>query len=132
LNDSSKKTHPVLRFFLCLLFGFAAGCVATGFFFYRQRSSTTGELDNQYSFEYGRATEVIGRLEEELGRERELNRQLRDNNNRARELTADLADTTQRNVRNLQDSVVLIGEIREKLKVLEDFYANRNPGGGSP
>jgi hypothetical protein len=111
---------------------FAAGCVATGFFFNRQRSPTVGELDYQYSFEYGRATETIGRLEEELGRERELNRQLRDNNNRARELTADLTDTTERNVRNLQDAVVLIGEIREKLKVLEDFYTNRNPGGGSP
>jgi hypothetical protein len=111
---------------------FAAGCVATGFFFNRQRPPTVGELDTQYSFEYGRATEAIGRLEEELGRERELNQQLRDNNNRARELTADLADTTERNVRNLQDAVVLIGEIREKLKVLEDFYSNRDPGGSTP
>jgi hypothetical protein len=132
LNDSTKKTHPVLRFFLCLLFGFAAGCIATGFFFYRQRSTTAGELDNQYSFEYGRATEVISRLEEELGRERELNRELREHNSRARELAADLTDTTDRNVRDLQDAVVLIGEIRSKLKVLEDFYTNRNPGSGAP
>jgi hypothetical protein len=132
LNDFSRKIKRGLRFLLFFLLVFAAGCLVTGFFFNRQRPPTVGELDNQYSFEYGRATEVIGRLEEELGRERELNRQLREYNNRARELTADLTDTTERNVRNLQDAVVLIGEIREKLKVLEDFYSDRNPGGGSP
>ena len=132
MNDSTKKPNRVLRVLLFLFLAFAAGCVAAGFFFNRQRPPTTGELDTQYAFEYGRATETIGRLEEELGRERELNRQLREHNNRARELTSDLTDTTERNVRNLQDAVILVGEIREKLKVLEDFYADRNPGGGAP
>jgi len=40
------------------------------------------------------------------------------NNNRARKLTGELTGTTQRNVRNLQEAVGLIGEIRAKLKVL--------------
>ena len=117
---------------LYLFLAFSAGCLATGLLFNRQRPPTIGELDNQYAFEYGRAAEVIGRLEEELGRERELNRELREHNSRARELTAELTDTTDRNVRNLQDAVVLVGEIRKKLKVLEDFYADRAPGGGAP
>ena len=115
-----------------MLLAFLAGCLAAGFFFYRQRSPAIGELDNQYAVEHGRAAEIVGRLEEELGRERELNRALREHNNRARELASGLTDTVERNVRNLQDAVVLIGEIRAKLKVLEDFYIDRDSGGGAP
>ena len=40
------------------------------------------------------------------------------NNNRAREITGGLTRTVERNVRNLQEAVGLIGEIRAKLKVL--------------
>jgi len=75
-----------------------------------------------------RATEIIGRLEAELARERELNRQLREHNIRARELTEGLTGTAERNVRNLQDAIGLIAEIRVKLNVLENFYNNSNPG----
>jgi hypothetical protein len=114
-----------------MLLAFIAGCLAAGFFFYRYGSPTIGGLDNKYSFEHGRATEIIGRLEEELGRERELNRELREHNNRAREIAAGLTDTAERNVRNLQEAVVLVGEIRAKLKVLEDFYTGGNSGGGA-
>ena len=69
------------------------------------------------------------KLETELTRERELNRELREHNKRARELTEELAGTSKRNVRNLQEAVLVVGEIRTKLKVLEEFYANRTPGG---
>jgi len=48
------------------------------------------------------------------------------NNNRARKIAGELTGTTQRNVRNLQEAIGLISEIRKKLKILEDFYANSN------
>ena len=47
---------------------------------------------------------------------------------RARELTEGLTATSERNVRNLQDAISLIGEIRTKLKVLADFYAGSDSG----
>jgi hypothetical protein len=56
--------------------------------------------------------------------------QLREHNNRAGELVEGLTGTARGNVRNLQDAVGLIGEIRKKLKVLEDFYADSRSGGG--
>jgi hypothetical protein len=124
LNEKKRRFWPLFLF----LFAFVCGAVAAGFLVYKLRPGTIGELDQRYAAEYAGATETIGRLEEELGRQRELNRQLREHNQRARELTAGLADTTERNVRNLQDAVGLIGEIRAKLKVLEDFYANSDPG----
>jgi len=33
-------------------------------------------------------------------------------------------------IRNLQDAVTIISEIRKKLKVLEDFYNNSDPSNG--
>ena len=128
MHETSKK----IRLVGIVLLAFASGAVLSGLFLHRQRSATTGELDNQYALEYRRAAETIGRLEEELGRERELTRELREHNNRAREIASGLTDTTERNVRNLQEAVGLINEIREKLKVLADFYADSDPGGGSP
>ena len=119
------------RYVLFLVLAFAAGCLCAGIFFIGQRSYTTRELDQRYYNQHDGATDIIGRLEEELGRERELNRQLREHNTRARELAEGLADSTARNVRNLQDAVAIIGEIREKLKVLEDFYNNSNSGNSS-
>ena len=110
------------HFVVFLLLAFLAGCLVTGLFFNRNRFTSIGELDQRYNSQYTRATEIIGRLEDELGRERELNRQLREHNNRARELAEGLADTTERNVQNLQDAIGLIGEIRMKLKILSDFY----------
>jgi len=115
---------------LYLLLAFLAGCLCAGLFFNRQRFTNIGELDKRYANEHARATETIGRLEEELGRERELNRQLREYNNRARKLTGELTGTVERNVRNLQEAVGLIGEIRAKLKILADFYADSDPGDG--
>lgn len=120
------------RSLLYLFAAFAAGCVLSGIFFYRQRSRSIGELDQRYGHEYTGAAETIGRLEEELGKERELNRALRDHNSRARELAEGLADSSQRNVRNLQDAVGLIGEIRKKLTVLAEFYADSGSRGGTP
>jgi hypothetical protein len=116
------------RFVLCILLAFLIGCVLTGIFITLHRPRTIGELDSRYAVQYTRATEIIGKLETELGREREYNRQLREHNNRARELAEGLTDTADRNVRNLQDAVGLIGEIRKKLKVLEDFYADSDTG----
>jgi len=118
------------RFILCLILAFFCGCLCAGLFFNRHRFANTGDLTARYDQQHGRATEIIGRLEAELVRERELNRQLREHNNRARELAEGLAGTAERNVRNLQDAVSLIAEIRAKLKVLENFYNSRNPGDG--
>jgi len=116
------------RFIVCLILAFLCGCLCAGLFFNRQRLTGSGELDNRYNRQHGRATEIIGRLETELSRERELNRQLREHNNRARELTEGLTGTVERYVRNLQDAVGLIAEIRAKLKVLENFYNSSDPG----
>ncbi|MDR0441963.1 MAG: hypothetical protein LBH44_00990 [Treponema sp.] len=116
------------RFFLILLVAFSVGSLAAGIFIGRQRPGTIGELDRRYAYEHGRAAEIIGQLEEELGREREYNRRLREHNNRARELAEGLTVAAERNVRNLQDAIVLIGEIRKKLKILEDFYTKSDTG----
>jgi len=115
------KTH--LRFLLLLLLAFLAGCLFTGLFFNRHRFTNAGELDRRYNFEHASATETVRRLERELERERGINRQLREHNSRAREIAEGLADTSERNVRNLQDAIGLIQEIREKIKILEDFYS---------
>jgi hypothetical protein len=118
------------RYVLFVILAFIAGCLLTGFFFSRRRFAGIGELDQRYYSQYGRAAETVGRLEEELGRERELNRRLREHNNRARDLADGIARTSERNVRNLQDAVAIIGEIRAKLKVLAEFYADSNTGNG--
>ena len=100
-----------LRPLLFLLLAFAAGCVCTGLFLNRQGPANIGELDTRYALQHGRATEIVGRLETELERERELNRKLRNHNTRARELALGITGTAERNVRNLQDAVGLIGGI---------------------
>ena len=120
-----KKNFPILLF---LFLAFFAGAFVSGFFFCRQRPSGAGELDSRYNLEHARAAEIIGRLEEELGREREFNSRLREHNNRARELAEELTASSERNVRNLQDAVGLIGEIRRKIKILADFYSDSGPG----
>ena len=125
------ETRHRLRPLLFLLLAFLAGGLCAGLLLNRQGPSTVGELDRRYDQQHGRATETIGRLEDELERERDINRQLREHNTRARELTEELTGSSERNVRNLQDAIVLIGEIRAKLKVLEDFYADSDPGGGT-
>ena len=116
------------RLYIFILLAFLAGCIFAGLFFAGQRPAAVGELDQRYAAEYAGATEIIGRLEEELARERDLNRKLREHNTRARELTEGLADSSERNVRNLQDAISLIAEIRTKLKVLADFYLHSDPG----
>jgi len=125
-----------LRLLLFLLLAFLAGCLLTicvlaALFLNRQRFDSVGELDTRYDLQHGRAAEIIGRLEGELERERQLTSQLREHNSRARELTEGIAGAAERNVRNLQDAVAIISEIRKKLKVLEDFYANSDTGNGA-
>ena len=128
MHENNMRLKTNFRPVLFLVFGFLAGCLLTGLLFCRQRSASPGGLDTRYDIEYTRAAEIIGRLEEELGRERDFNNQLREHNNRARELTEELAGTSERNVRNLQDAIAIIGEIRRKLQVLADFYSDSNPG----
>ena len=111
----------------CLLF--SIGFIA-GFSINRQGPVTAGEIDREYYYQYGRTTEIIERIENELRREQHINRQLREHNTRARELNDDLTGTVERNVRNLQDAIILIGEIRKKIKVLADFYSDSDTGNG--
>ena len=85
---------------------------------------------HQYAEQYAGAAAIIERLEGELERERELTSRLREHYHRARELVEGLTNTTDRNVRNLQDAIGIISEIREKLKVLADFYVGWNSGDG--
>jgi hypothetical protein len=135
LHETTDKitVSPFRRYFVFfLILAFLAGGILSGLFFYRQGSGGIRELDTRYAGELGRATETIGRLTEELGRERGINRELRDHNSRAGKLVEGLAGSAERNVRNLQDAVGLIGEIRKKLKILEDFYADSGSGGGNP
>jgi hypothetical protein len=119
-----------LRPYIFVLFAFLAGCVFAGLLFNRQRFANIGELDTRYNRQHAGAAEVIRRLESELERERELNIQLREYNSRAREIAGELATSAERNVRNLQDAVALISEIRTKLKVLADFYNSGDSGDG--
>jgi len=128
LNEIFLTLKTGLFPFFLLLLAFVAGCLVTGIVFYRPRFDFLRELNNRYNLEYTRATDVVTRLEAELSRERELTSQLREHNDRARELTEGLADASERNVRNLQDAISLIGEIRTKLKVLADFYVDSDSG----
>ena len=116
LHEKNVSIKKHLRPLLFLFLAFLAGCLCTGFFFYRQRSANIGELAQRYDSEYRGAAETVRRLEDELERERDVNRQLRENNTRARELAEGLTASAERNVRNLQDAVALIGEIRANLK----------------
>ena len=130
LHKIFRRCKAHLRPLFFLLLAFLAGCLAAGLFFNRQRFVGIGELDQRYNSEHRRATEIIGQLETELERERRINLQLREHNTRARELTEGLASASERNVRNLQDAVSLIGEVRKKLKVLEGFYADSGTSDG--
>jgi len=123
-----KKTIFIIS---VIIFAFLTGCLCAGFFFNRYRFTSAGELDQRYNSQHGRAAEIITGLENELGRERELNLQLREQNSRARELAVELTGTAERNVRNLQDAIAIISEVRTKIKVLENFYNNSDPGIGA-
>ena len=124
-----KQNFHVLLF---VLLAFLAGCFLTGFLIFGQRSDAIGKLDQRYYKQYAGAAETIGKLEGEIKRERDISRKLREYNLLAGELVKGITESTERNVRNLQDAVGLIGEIRRKLKVLEDFYNDSNSGyGGS-
>ena len=130
MHEIFRRLKPYIRSLLFLLLAFSAGCVLSGLFINRQRSADIGELDRRYNLQHGRAAEIIGQLEGELERERDINHKLREYNTRARELTEGLADASERNVRNLQDAIRLIGEIRTKLKILENFYVNSDSADG--
>jgi len=117
-------------FMLCMLLAFLAGAICSGIFFNRQGPQSAGKLDRRYAAQYAGAADIIGKLTAELERERELNRELREHNEQARAIAGGLAGSFERNVGNLQEAVGLIGEIRKKLKILEDFYAGGSPGGG--
>ena len=122
------KTRP--NSFLFLLVAFFAGCLVSGLYFSRHRFADLGELNQRYYSEHRGATETVRRLEGELERERRINRRLRENNTRAGSIAEGITVAAERNVRNLQDAVALIGEIRAKLKVLADFYNNSDPDDG--
>jgi hypothetical protein len=118
LNEIFSKIRQN-RYFPYIL-AFLAGCIFTGLLFTGLRPAVSGKLDKRYASQNGRTTEIVRQFEQE----RELNRQLRDHNNRAKDLTEGLAISATSNVRNLQDAVSLIGEIRAELKVLAYFYDN--------
>jgi len=122
--------EKIKYFIFGLIFGLLICLAGAGFIWYRQGLRPTGELDNRFSEEYGGATEIVRGLEDELEREREINRQLRDYNSTARQLALGIADSTEQNVRNLQDAIGVIREIRKKYKVLADFYNNSGPDSG--
>ena len=124
MNEKIRRYLPLFY----LLLAFLAGCLFTGLLIIGQRSAGSGELNRRYAAEYAGATETVRRLEAELVREREINRLLREHNNRARDIAEGLADASERNVRNLSDAIILIGEIRTKLKILADFYSDSDPG----
>jgi len=124
--------EKVKIFGIAFIAGLIIGAAGAGLFSYWQRSRSIGELDSRYDLERRRAAETISGLTADLERERELNRQLREHNNRAREITEGLAGSAERNVRNLQDAISIIGEIRKKLQVLENHFAGGDPGGSAP
>jgi hypothetical protein len=126
LNETPRRFHPYIYLFLAFL----AGCLLTGLFFNRHRFADIGRLDQKYASQHARAAATIGRLETELDRERRLNRELHEHNTRVRVLAGELTGTVERNVRNLQDAVAIIGEIRAKLKVLAEFYSDSDSGDG--
>jgi len=130
LHALFQYVKPNFRVLLFILLAFLAGCFLTGFLIFGQRSFAIGKLDQRYNKQYAGAAEIIGQLEGELERERDINRKLRENNQRAGELAKGVTEAAERNVRNLQDAVSLIGEIRKKIKVLADFYADSNSGYG--
>jgi len=121
---------PKFRVLLFVMLAFFAGCFLTGLLIFGDRSYAVGKLDQRYNNQYAGAAETIGRLEGELVRERTINRQLREYNQRAGEIAKGVTESAERNVRNLQDAVSLIGEIRGKLKILADFYNNSDSGYG--
>ncbi|MCL2276757.1 MAG: hypothetical protein FWC21_02550 [Treponema sp.] len=131
LNEILINIKTNKRAVLFIIIGVIAGSVLTGFFVYRSGPASIRTLDSRYDSQYRRATETIGKLESELDKQRNINNQLRNYNTRARELALGLTESTERNVRNLQDAIALIAEIRGKLKVLEDFYANSDSGNGT-
>ena len=130
MHEIFRRVKPHFRAVFLLLLAFFAGCLFTGFLIFGQRSMAIGKLDQRYNSRHARAAEIIGQLEGELERERDINRGLRENNSRARELTQGAAESAERNVRNLQDAVSLIGEIRKNLRVLADFYSDSDSGNG--
>jgi len=130
VNEKQPQAARKVRFVVCVLLAFLAGIIYTGIFFHLQRPRSVGELNRRYALEHRRAAETIGRLTEELERERDLNRELREYNDQARAIAGGLAGSLDRNVGNLQEAIGVIGEIRKKLQVLADFYADSGPDGG--
>jgi len=120
----NEKKYIIIAFFTLVFFVI---CTIVAINRDSCRSESARKLDQRYYTEYGRAAETIERLERELGQERQLNQQLREHNNRAREITREVAAASGRNVRNLQDAVQLIGEIRTKLQALAKHYADSDP-----
>ena len=110
----NEKKH-IIYIAISIVIGFVI--CTTGFIIgYNNGLKQPRDLNQRYDAEHRSATETIDRIESELNRERELN-------TRARELVNDVAAASGRNVRNLQDAIIIIGEIRAKLQILADFYA---------
>jgi hypothetical protein len=117
---NEKKKH----FILCILLVFVTGCLFAGLYSIGQRFTAARKFDQRYIEQHTRAGEIIAQLYSDLERERDINRQLHEHNNRARDIAIELTGTTERNVRDLQTAISLIGEIRAKIKVLADYYAD--------
>ena len=130
MHEIIKGFKPYIYIALLFLLVFTAGSIFAGLLIVGQRSFAAGKLNQRYDRQYARAAETIGRLEIELERERDINNRLREYNSRARGLAENITGTAERNVRNLQDAISLIGEIRAKVKVLEEFYADSGSGDG--
>jgi hypothetical protein len=96
--------------------------VFAGLYLNRQQSGKIGELNSRYAEQQRNADTTISGLESNLERERAIN-------TRAREIVGGASNTVQRNVRNLQDALAILKELRSQIKVLEEFYGNRDTGG---
>jgi uncharacterized protein (DUF885 family) len=112
------------RVFLVIISALCGG-IAAGFCVYQIGHRQYRELDARYNEHARNAATTVTELESNLERERELDRQ-------ARAIVEDLSGGAKRNIRNLQEAIGLLKELRTKIELLEDFYDNRDTGGGSP
>jgi hypothetical protein len=109
----------VLAFILGAVCGGVPGLLVGG-----QQSGKIRDLDNRFAESANAATATISGLESNLDRERA-------NAERARALVDGLTVATDRNIRNLQEAIVLIKEIRGQIAILAAFYADWDTGGSA-
>jgi hypothetical protein len=121
--DFMAKTRGRLGIVLAFVLG--AVCAGLpGFLVGGQQSGKISDLDKRHADYERAATATIAELESNLERERKLTQG-------ARTLVGGLTKSTDRNIRNLQDALVLIKEIRGQIAVLAEFYVDRDPPGSA-